>query len=185
MDAREYFEKGQEAFANGNHEESLKLFEQALDGGFDPVKTLLSRGAAYLNLNRYDNAVDDFNRVVDLDPDNERAYYYRGIAKLKTKQFEQAVEDLNTSLAQNAERGASFLARGLALAEIGKDDEAVADFKKAMSYANVETEKFVDTLGGDRTAFQRSLALIEGERLPVTSELNEIEMERLLRWMKA
>lgn len=184
MDAREYFEKGQEAFINGNHEESLKMFGSALDEGFDRVKTLLSRGAAYLNMGKYDNAVDDFNSVIELDSENERAYYYRGIARLKSEQFGQAAEDLDKALSRNPDRGAAFLARGLARAEIGREEDAVADFKKGMSYANVEAEKFVNTLGGDRTAFQRSLALIEGERLPVTEELNEMEMERLRRWMQ-
>lgn len=184
MDAQEYFEKGQEAFVHGNHEESLKMFEHALDEGFDPVKTLLSRGAAYLSLGKFDNAVDDFTRAVDHDSENERAYYYRGIARLKTEQFGQAAEDLDKALKRNPDMGAAFLARGLARAEIGREEDAVADFKKAMSYANVEAQEFVNTLGGDRTAFQRSLALIEGERLPVTEELNEMEMERLRRWMQ-
>ncbi|NBB75754.1 MAG: hypothetical protein GVY02_00100 [Bacteroidetes bacterium] len=54
----------------------------------------------------------------------------------------------------------------------------------AREYFEKGQEAFVNTLGGDHTAFQRSLALIEGERLPMTEELSELEMERLRRWMQ-
>lgn len=184
MDGRDYFEKGQKAFVIGDHEASFNMFDKALEEGYEPIKTLLSRGAAYINIEDYDKALQDFDRVLEMDGNNERAYYYRGVTKLKKGQFQQAAEDLDHTLALNPERGAAFFARGIARAELDREDQAIADFKQAVAYSHVETERFLNMFGSDRTAFQRSMALLQGERGPLTRMLNTTEIEKLKRWIE-
>ena len=184
MSGREYFNKGQSAFISGNHAESIKMFGKALQEGYEPARTLLSRGAAFLQTQDFDRALDDFDQVLAREPDNERAYYYRGITRINKGAFQEAVEDLDKAIARNPERGVAFLARGIAKAELERDEDAAEDFKQAVAYSQLEVEQFLTMMGSNRTSFQRSLALVEGERGPVTTVLDEAEIEKLKTWME-
>lgn len=59
MDAKSMFIEGQQLFVQGKHQESIDAFSRALEAGYDPVITLLSRGVAHLRLGENDGAIDD------------------------------------------------------------------------------------------------------------------------------
>ena len=80
MTSKEVFlGKAKSLFATGHPEESIQLFTKAEERGCNPVTVYLSRGAALLSIGELDKSIDDFNRVLEIDTDNERAFYYRGI----------------------------------------------------------------------------------------------------------
>lgn len=178
------FLEGKDHFVMGHPEESIELFTQAAEEGCNPVKIFLSRGAAYLTTAHYREAEEDFNLVLGIDTDNGRAHYYRGIARLLLGNNKGAAKDLTASITANHERGVSFLARGIALAELGKEDEAVRDFKTATVFSNVEVEEFMNLFGNNRSQFNRSLALLEGDRGPLRAVLNEEEVKKLMTWFE-
>jgi tetratricopeptide (TPR) repeat protein len=178
------FEKGQRLFASGHPMESIDIFTKAEKEGCSPVRVALSRGAAYLKVGETDRAIDDFSRALGVDADNERAFYYRGIAHLKKGNYEEAVEDLTRSIMMNHERGGAFFARGLAYAELERTEEALRDMKTAISFSTKEVLTFSNLFGETRTRFDKSMALLEGERGPWSIVLNEEEVENLRDWMK-
>ncbi|MFH1215756.1 MAG: tetratricopeptide repeat protein [Pseudomonadota bacterium] len=184
MTTTELFHEGQTLFIDGHVKESIEKFTRAHDEGYDPARTYLSRGVAYLKTGEYDRAIDDFTAVLELDPDNERAYYYRGIAFLDEGDYECALEDLNHAIGMNRERGTAFLARGLAKSQLGREDEAVADFKAAVAYSDVEVGSFTNTFGSNHTLFERSMALLEGDRGPLRIVLTEEEVRKLEKWIE-
>ncbi|EKV58265.1 hypothetical protein A966_00735 [Brachyspira hampsonii 30446] len=44
-------------------------------------------------MKQYEEAIKDYNRVIELDNNNLLAYFNRGNTKLKLKQYEWAIED--------------------------------------------------------------------------------------------
>ena len=184
MTTTELFHEGQDLFIGGHIEESIKAYTRAHDEGYDPVRTYLSRGAAYLRAAEYDKALDDFSAVVALDPNNERGYYYRGITYMNMRDFEHALEDLDHAIALNPERGTAFLARGLTRSELGCEEDALSDFKAAVAYSDVETSSFAHTFGNTHTLFEKSMALMEGDRGPLRIVLTEDEIKKLEKWME-
>jgi tetratricopeptide (TPR) repeat protein len=178
------FNEGKNKFETGHPEESIKLFTEAEEKGCNPVNVFLSRGAVYLIIGQLDKAINDLNRVLAIDMDNERAFYYRGVANLMQGEFVRAVSDLSKSITINHERGAVFFARGLAFAELDHTDEALRDFKTAIAFSNVEVEGFAHMLGENRTLFGKSMALIEGDRGPLSMVLNEDEVNKLNKWIE-
>jgi tetratricopeptide (TPR) repeat protein len=56
------------------------------------------RGSVYLNELDYDQALDDFNKAIELQPDLALAYYYRGIAYTLTGDYDKAQADMNQAL---------------------------------------------------------------------------------------
>lgn len=63
------------------------------------------------------------------------------------------------------------------------EDAAAEDFKQAVAHSNVEVENFVNMFSANRTMLDRSIALLEGDRGPLTMVLNEEEIEKLKKWM--
>ena len=83
MTSNELLHEAKSKFATGHPRESIELFTRAEEEGCNPVTVYLSRGAAYLTTGEVDKSIEDFNRVLKIDTDNERAFYYRGIAHLR------------------------------------------------------------------------------------------------------
>lgn len=184
MLSNDLFQEAQHSFVTGDFQKSIELFSQSEAEGCNPVNVHLSIGVAYLQLKEYDRAIEEFGKVMGIDPDNERAHYYRGVAYMNKKEYERAEKDLTRSIAQNHERGAAFFARGLTHAELGHEEEALRDFKTAVSYSDMEVGNFLNEYGSDRTMFEKSMALLEGERGPLSIVLDETEVEKVKKWIE-
>ena len=184
MTSNELLHEAKSLFVSGNPKESIELFTRAGEEGCNPVTVYLSRGAAYLSIDEPDKSIEDFNRVLEIDADNERAFYYRGIAYLRKGEFTEAVDDLTTSIMFNHDRGTSFFARGLAYAELGRTDESLRDLKTAIAFSNKEVESFANLFGETRTLFDKSMALLEGERGPWSIVMTEDEVNKLKKWVE-
>jgi tetratricopeptide (TPR) repeat protein len=176
------FHEGKKRFATGYPGDSIDLFTKAAAEGCNPVNVYLNRGAAYLSVGDHEDAEADFSRVLEIDEDHERAHYFRGVARLILGNLEGSVEDLTASLAINHERGVAFLARGIAFAELGREDEALNDFKTATVFSSVEVGNFLSQFSSHRTMFDRSMALLEGERGPWKAVMTEEEVEKTRQW---
>ena len=119
----------------------------------DPVD-YRARGQAYLELDKFDNAIADFHESVKLDPKNARAYAdlgfaYLGYAYLGKEDPESAVQALNKAIQicqgePNANTRVEFTARHLrasAYLELGKTDEAVADLERVIELAKSDQDR--------------------------------------------
>ena len=47
---------------------------------------------------KYQQAIGDFNKAIELKPDSENAYYNRGIAYKKKRQYDKAIADLTKTM---------------------------------------------------------------------------------------
>ena len=79
-----------------------------------------NRGVTYGQGGDFDNAINDFDKVIELQPDNADAYYNRGEAWLHLEEWEKAKSDLMT--AQNI--GAAIID------EFHNDYESIKDFEQ-------------------------------------------------------
>lgn len=57
------------------------------------VPALFYRGRCYLEMESYGFAIEDFNLVVELDPEHAEAYYFRGIARFFRNERNMAKKD--------------------------------------------------------------------------------------------
>jgi Flp pilus assembly protein TadD len=73
LDVSELLEKGARLLLDGNFEDALSYFEQALI--LEPQNSTLwnKKGSALRSLGRYDEALECFNRALELDPSDKRA----------------------------------------------------------------------------------------------------------------
>ena len=55
---------------------------------------MLERAVTYANMNKYQLAIDDLNKAIQINPNSEYHYYHRGLCKISLKQDKSGCEDL-------------------------------------------------------------------------------------------
>ncbi len=102
----------------------------------DIVATHVNRGILYLRRGDVDAAMRDFDRAMQLDPDEPEAYLNRGSALLKREQTQNAVGMFNQALEKNTTRPElAYYARGVAHELLGNLRGAYQDYTRASQLA--------------------------------------------------
>jgi tetratricopeptide (TPR) repeat protein len=112
---------------------------QRLVDRFDGMDVELDSVDAYWNraVTRYDlgdkpGALADFDRIVNLTPDDAIAFNYRATIRYDLKDAEGAFSDLNQSLLLNPQQVAVYCNRGYLRMEQNLFEDAIADFSLAV-----------------------------------------------------
>jgi tetratricopeptide (TPR) repeat protein len=82
--------------------------------------------------NRYQEAVNDFDRAIKANPKMIDAYFNRGIAYEKLGKTENAVRDYTKVIKLDAGMNEAYINRGLLYRKQKKFDAAIKDFDKAI-----------------------------------------------------
>ena len=56
-----------------------------------------NRGFAYSGLGKHQQAIKDYNKAIELDPQDAGTYYNRGVAYSKLDNHQQAIADIKTA----------------------------------------------------------------------------------------
>ena len=89
-------------------------------------------GVAYHAINDFENAIEQYNKAIRLNPNSAVAYNNRGVAKDSLDQHEDAITDYNEVLRLNPKDAATYNNRGLANINLGKHEDAITDFDQAI-----------------------------------------------------
>ncbi len=93
---------------------------------------LIESGNAALARRDFDEALADFDSVLDAQPESVRARERRAATFLQVKKFEQAINDCNAALKIDGKFASAYFTRGLAERDLGDTDKALEDFTKAV-----------------------------------------------------
>jgi len=98
----------------------------------DRVATHVNRGILRLRREQIDTAIDDFDRAMELDPDQPEAYLNKGAAMIRQRNASAALDlftmaiELNTSRPELAHYG-----RAIANESLGNATQAYYDYRRA------------------------------------------------------
>ena len=87
------------------------------------------RGVALGSLGRYDEAVRDFDRSLELDPGNAEALGARGLAHASLERHELAIEDYTRVLDLDPRNRNVLYSRGIARMYAARFESAIEDFE--------------------------------------------------------
>ncbi len=183
MDPKELLGKAQILFVEGNEEESIKVFTQALDAGADPFIVYLSLGVAHMKLKKPDKAMEDFNKAIEANSKNPRPYYYRAMLYMDSDEYAKAITDLTSALELKPDLHFAKFARATAHGRLGNIDESAADFKTVIPLMAENMQSFADQYGMVRTQVGKVMSQLSGERETPAVQLNEEEMGTLKKWL--
>ncbi|HBE57407.1 MAG TPA: hypothetical protein DEG17_27425 [Cyanobacteria bacterium UBA11149] len=98
----------------------------------DPAAVYFYRANAYYYTGENDQAIDDFNQALKLEPNNARTYNNRGVAYREKGEKDRAIADFNLALKLNPNSALVYNNRGRAYLNKGEKDRATADFNQAI-----------------------------------------------------
>jgi protein O-mannosyl-transferase len=117
----------------------------------DFVKKYPGSDKAYLfrALLKYDEgdkqgAIQDFNKVVEINPKNPDAFNYRGIIKSSLGDLRGAIEDYNKSIEINPKNANAINNRGNAKHAFGDKEGACSDWKRAEELGQNEANDMIN-----------------------------------------
>lgn len=143
---------GRARFFRENYEEALPLYtaliqtmsEEDLKANVEP---LYLRGICYERLKQWDNAVADFKRVLELDPDNADALNYLGYTWVdRNENLDEAFEMIRKAVALQPNSGAIVDSLGWAHYKLGEYEKARIELEKAVELSP-SSATIIDHLG--------------------------------------
>ncbi len=90
------------------------------------------RGLIYYQKEDYDRAIEDYNKVIELNPNDAIAYKDRGLAYHYKKDYNLAIEDYNKAIELNPKFTEAYIIRGTVYDDLEDYDLAIEDYSKAI-----------------------------------------------------
>jgi putative GTP pyrophosphokinase len=90
------------------------------------------RGMASFSQSKYDEAIADFDRSIELDPGDHKAAYYRGVVRSVLQDFAGAIADFDLALGLHPYHFFSRYRRAMAYWHVGDYAQALSDAEAAL-----------------------------------------------------
>ena len=128
-------------------------FTAALSNSSEPELVLHNRASLLCDLNRFDEAMDDYSEIIKIDPNNAEAYYRRGLIYLEANDRVNAEKDFEVCEELDTENIFAKLSKALLL-KLEDDWEGAeniytsiinSDVKKINAYYLNRAECYVNT----------------------------------------
>ncbi|MFA6320300.1 MAG: tetratricopeptide repeat protein [Candidatus Omnitrophota bacterium] len=125
----------------------VSLWDDAVRKSPAKSRVYNNRGYAYLEKDRFDLAIKDFDKAIALEPDIEAGYYYnRGNVYNYTDKPDAAIADYSKAIEMNPYYGFAYIGRAFAYFKKKDFDKSKADVARAKSLG-YETDAISAALG--------------------------------------
>ena len=147
-DALYYFNQGFKAEERGITELAIAYYGQGIL--LKPERHLLfrlyqNRASCKVKLDKFEEAISDYDEMITLNSDSAFSYYSRGNEKVKLELHEAAVDDYNAAIRINPNYVEAYLERGIAYAHLEQYEDAIKDYDVAIrinpNYAKAHSER--------------------------------------------
>ncbi|WP_072924754.1 tetratricopeptide repeat-containing S1 family peptidase [Microcystis aeruginosa] len=113
------------------YDEGLAAITQAIDLA-PRAAWYYNRGVLYYNQQKYDLALSDWNKAIELNPNFAGAYVNRGILYSDLQKYDLALSDYSKAIDINPNLAKAYYNRGNLYKDLQKYDLALADYDKAI-----------------------------------------------------
>jgi len=117
---------------NGIWKDEVTLWTDVIKKSPGKARGYNNRGNAYHNIGRFDQAITDFDKAIQIQPAYEAYYNRRGNAYLAKGLSDQAVLDYNQAIQIEPDYSEALFGRGNAYLSQNLLDQAVSDYTKAI-----------------------------------------------------
>ena len=128
-------QKAQQLFDDKNWDELIPICTEIIElEKSSRVKALayFRRGFAYVEKGNSSQAITDFTKTLELNPDSAAAYFYRGQTYDKKDDLDLAIADFTKALELDPDSAAAYFFRGRTYNKKDDLDLAIADFTKTL-----------------------------------------------------
>ncbi|MEO0796832.1 MAG: alkaline phosphatase family protein [Verrucomicrobiota bacterium] len=121
------------AMSGDEHDEALKFLERASDTKSKAPGFFLRLGNVHLTLDHVEVALENFDRALELDGDNQDAYLGKARSFLAAERFDEAIEAASSAIALKYHFPPGHYYLACALWRAGRVDEAIESLNLATS----------------------------------------------------
>jgi protein O-GlcNAc transferase len=147
--AGQLLEQGMALEQQGQIEEALRCYDQAVSLMPELARAHFNRGTILLDRGDTQQALEAFSKAVRYKPDSAGAHFNLGATHARLDQHEAAGSAYREALALKPDFAEAEMALGAALEELGQDEAAVASYGRALEihplYADAD-DKLVNLL---------------------------------------
>ncbi len=133
--ANAYFYRSHAYYHKKQNAEALADINKAIQLETNPIYLDL-RGEIYSVLHKYEEALTDFNTVIESKKGDDRTFHNRGHCYFMLKQYERAVQDYQQSLKLKPTSYHSRLNLAINYIRLGRWEEAIAEGNEARAMTN-------------------------------------------------
>jgi tetratricopeptide (TPR) repeat protein len=127
------YDKIAEAFKKNRFNEYVeKITDIASRSGTQKASHYFNFGNNYTELKKYDQAIKNYQKAIDLDPKYTSAYSNMGFVLNNQRKYKEAVELLNKAIELDPKNSQSYNNKGYAFKELKRYDEALAAYLKVI-----------------------------------------------------
>ena len=126
LSASDYFNRGMDAFQSREEEEAIANYDMAIELNPNNSAYYEWRGYAKRALDRDDEAINDFNKMVEIDG-SVYAYEVRGKTLFGMKQYQKAIADFDKAIDLSSDYHFCYFRRAKAKFELGQYQETITD----------------------------------------------------------
>lgn len=130
-EAQAKYNEGVAAYESNKTDEALTKFSQAIMMEPKFVKAYNNRANMYFQLKRYDEAIEDFNKINGITDTVPNTYFMLGQVKDAKGDLQGAIEEYGKGIAKKP-KAESFYNRGVDYFQVAEYEKAIADFDKAI-----------------------------------------------------
>ncbi len=130
-----YMIRGQEYYLTSKYALAVQDYSMIINRkleGHASFEVYYKRGLAYSEFGMYKDALEDFNKVVELYPKFNYGYFYRGSSYWHLRKYEQAIADFTKAIELDAKDLHSYYNRGLCYKDEKEFNMAITDFSKVI-----------------------------------------------------
>lgn len=138
--ATEWFEKGLHHTVGREEDLAIDEYTQAIALNPDYIEAYNHRGVAYYNRGLptndrayFERAVEDFRKVVALNPESQTATFAQSVIYLFEEKYDQAIAELDQAIAANPSEAMAYVGRGFIYMEKKNPTRAIEDFSRAIA----------------------------------------------------
>jgi tetratricopeptide (TPR) repeat protein/S1-C subfamily serine protease len=126
-----YNEKWAVLYELKRHDEGLAAINQAIELA-PRAAWYVNRGSLYSDLQKYELALSDYNKAININPNFALAYYNRGLLYSDQKKYDLALSDYDKAIEINPNYADAYYNRGNLYYDLQKYDLALSDYSKAI-----------------------------------------------------
>jgi len=134
-----------DAVNQGKFRDAVTLCTKQIEGSADAKiihDAYRYRGIAYVETGKPDLAIADFNKTLEINPNDDEAYNDRGAAYLEIGKIDFAIADYNKSIQLNPSNSEPYRNRGAANMAADRLDAARADYSKALELNSADSRGY-------------------------------------------
>lgn len=180
-------EEGQRRFDNKEYEEALEIFKKAHRKIPNDIQILYMETYCYFKTGNFDEAINGFNKLIELQPENATFYSERGLVFMYQKLKEKSLADFDHAASLEPSNAYRYSSRAFIKDYFGDQQGAIKDYEKAIELdpndaVSYNNKGIIEEKLGYKEKAQRSYA--KADQLPQPqegftspSDVNEIATE--------